>query len=339
MKRLLVLLVMLLLWGSATAETDPEFAEVIDFAAVVVPEYTVEDGCMFDQTAMLLLKDAQGQVFFAGCVRAEEGWTVTLSTPLPEWAGVGLDTFHAWEGDIRVWLDLPEEYRAYEDVDSIYAVVSLHEDGTWRVTVVNTGWEVMVFRSHSIYLDVGYEYFGDIPISLDVTEIDWARLPRSFHQAMDLLDTSRWRLIAEDHTPVYTADGSIGWYGAAGAAVQVLSAADGMAEVRFLGREDTGYMAEIDLIPGSEQVFRYDAWSEEGLLYGVRDIIICADDPAVTWYASAHDESSAAVFPVEHVEYVYLQGWCDEGCCYLTYSDTYAASGYMPVEELPYTIE
>lgn len=339
MKKLLVLLVMLLIFGCAAAETDPEFAEVIDFAAVVVPEYTVVDGCVFEQTAMLLLKDSQGQVFFAGCVRAEEGWTVTLSTPLPEWAGVGLDTFHAGEGGICVWLDLPEAYRAYDDLDSIYAVVNLHEDGTWRVTVVNTGWEVMVFRPHSVYLDVGYEYFGDNPISLDVTEIDWAMLPRSFHQAMELLDTSRWRLIAEDHTPVYTADGSIGWYGAAGAAVQVLSAADGMAEVRFLGREDTGYMAESSLIPGSEQVFRYDAWCEDGFLYGVRDSVISADDPAVTWYASAHDEGSAEVFPVEHVEYVYLQGWCAEGCCCLVYSDTYAASGYMPIKELPYAIE
>lgn len=81
--------------------------------------------------------------------------------------------------------------------------------------------------------------------------------------------------------------------GAAGAAVQVLSAADGMTEVRFLGREDTGYMAESSLIPGSEQAFRYDAWCEDGFLYGVRDIIICADDPGVTWYASAHDENNA----------------------------------------------
>lgn len=337
MKRLIALILALVLL-SAPALAEPEEMAAA-FAAERLPEYTFIDGVQFDETAMLLLEDAQGQVFFAGCVKDGDEWTITLSTPFPEWTGAGLDTFHAGEGGLCVWMYLPEGYRAYEDADWLDVYVDLMSDGTWRITGVNTGWDVIAFRRQSIYDDCGYEFFGDITIPLDVTQVDWAMLPRSFHQAMDLLDTSRWRLIAEDQTPLYAADGSLGWQGAAGAAVQVLSAMDGMAEVRFLGREDTGWIAESSLIPGSEQVFRYDAWTEDGFLYGVRDIILEDEDPAVSWYAVAHDDSTAAPFHVEHVEYVYLQGWCADGCCCLLYSETLGTSGFVPMDQMPYTIE
>ncbi|MBE5811106.1 MAG: hypothetical protein E7318_09275 [Clostridiales bacterium] len=339
MKRVLALIAALMMLA-ATALAEPDELAA-GFTAEMLPEYTFIDGVQFDETTMLLVEDAQGTSYFAGCVREKDAWTVTLSTPLPEWTSADLDTYHAGEGGIRVWLYLPEEFRAYtyEDSDWMYAAVSLHSDGTWRIIGVNTGWDVIEFRRYSIYDDCGYEFFGDMTISLDITQVDWAMLPRSFHQAMALLDTSWWRLIAEDQTPVYTADGDIGWYGAAGAAVQVLSAADGLAEVRFLGREDTGWIAENSLIPGSEQVFRYDAWSEDGFLYGVRDIILEDEDPAVSWYDIAHDDSTAVPFHVDHVEYVYLQGWCADGCCCLLYSDTLGSSAFVPVAQLPYLPE
>lgn len=335
---LALIIVVMMLWGTAVAEPEERAAA---FAAEKLPEYTFIDGAQFDETAMLLLRDEAGREYFAGCSKVGDEWTVTLSTPLPEWTSADLDTYHAGEGGIRVWLYLPEEYRAYtyEDSDWMYAVVSLQSDGTWLITVVNTGWDVIEFRRQSIYDDCGYEFFGDITIPLHITQVDWAALPRSFHQAMDLVDTTRWRLIAEDYTPVYTADGSIGWQGASGAAVQVVSFQNGMAEVSFLGREDTGWIAEGSLIPGREQAARYDIWCEDGHRYGVRDIILEDDDPSVNWYAVAHDDNAAAPFVVEHVEYVSLQGWCADGCCCLLYSEALYTSGYVQAAQLPYMPE
>lgn len=340
MKQLMVWIAVMVMLAGGCALAEPE-ERAAAFAAEKLPEYTFVQGAQFDYTAMLLLEDDVGQVYFAGCVQDGDEWTITLSTPFPEWTSADLDTFHAGEGGIRVWLYLPEEYRAYtyEDSDWMYAVVSLQSDGTWRINVVNTGWDVIEFRRQSIYDDCGYEFFGDVPIPLDITQLDWAALPRSFHQAMKLLDTTRWMLITEDYTPVYTADGSIGWHGASGAAVQVVSAKDGMAEVRFLGRENSGWIAESSLIPGSEQIPRYDAWCEDSSLYGVRPVILEDEDPAILWHGVAHDASTAAPFVVKHVEYVYLQGWCAEGCCCLLYSEALGTSGYVPAAQLPYLPE
>lgn len=339
MKRLLLLIAALLhLCGTALAKTDDP-SEVAAFSAGLLPGWTLLDGCLMDETAMLLVENDQEQIHFAGCVRQKDGWAVTLSAPLPDGANPGLDTFHAGEGSIRVWIDLPPERRAYEDSDSIYAVVELQADGTWRITIVNTGWDVIELRRQSIHDDLGFTFYGDMSLCLDITQTDWAALPASFHQAMALLDTTRWRLIREDGTPLYSAQGILSGYGAAGAAVQLLSVSDGMAEVRFIGREDTVFVAEDSLLPGSEQPARYDVWCGDGFLYGTREIILCADDPAVTWYAAAHEDSTAEGFPVAHVEYVTLLGWCADGCCCLMYSEPLGRAGYMPLPQLPHPVK
>lgn len=336
MKRLIALIAVLLMLAVPALAEPEELAAV--FAAEHLPEYTFIDGAQFDETAMLLVEDAGGQVYFAGCVRDGDEWTVTLSTPFPDWMNVALDTYHAGDGSMRLWTDRIPEMREYED-ELLDIYIDLRSDGVWHVYGVNNGWEVIEFRRQSIYEVCGYEYFCDVDIPLDITQIDWGMLPRSFQQAMDLFETSRWRLIAKDHTPVYTADGSIGWHGASGAAERVIFAKDGMAEVRFLGREDTGWIAESSLIPGSEQAARYDIWCENGHMYGVRDIILEADDSPITWYAVAHDDSTASPFVVEHVESVSLQGWCADGCCALLYSETPDSSAFVPMSQLPYTIE
>lgn len=340
MKQLLVLIAVILLLTAAALAEPEEMAAA--FAAEYLPEYTYIDGVQFDETAMLLVEEADGRVFFAGCVRDGEEWAITLSTPLPDWAGGGLDTFHAGEGGIRVWLDLPEAYRAYEDMDSIFAVVSLQKDGTWRINVVNTGWGVIEFRRKSIYDDCGYEFFGDMSIPLDITQVDWSLLPRSFHQAMDLLDTSRWMTVAVPYAPVYAEanpNSSIAGRAAAGAPVQMLAAADDMVQVQFIGREDAGWMLEGDLLPGSAQAACYDAWYDDPDAFLLDQIILEADDPVTSWYAAAHAADTASDFHVDHVEYVSVLGWCTENCCCLLYSETLGTSGFVPVDQLPYLPE
>lgn len=334
MKRLLALIAALMMLAATALAESEELADT--FAAEMLPGYTYFDGVFLDNTGMLLVEDTSGTTYLAACIQEEDEWAVTLSSPFTNWTSAGPDGYQVDEGSLVLYFAVPPEYRIYEDADWLDVYIDLQPDGIWKIWGVNTGWDVIEFRRYSIYDDCGYEFFGDMTISLDITQVDWAMLPRSFHQAMALHDTSRWRLIAEDQTPVYTADGSIGWYSAAGAAVRVLSVSDGMAQVCFLGRKDTGWIAENSLIPGSEQVFRYDAWVEDGFLYGVRDIILEDEDPAVSWYAIAHDDSTAVPFHVDHVEYVYLQGWCADGCCCLLYSDTLGLSAFVPVSQLPY---
>lgn len=337
----LIALICALLMLAANAMGDPEEMAAA-LAAELLPGYAFLDGAQFDYTAMLLLKDAEGQEVFAGCVRNGDGWTVTLSTPFPEWTSVDLDTFHAGEGDISAWLYLPEEYRAYDDSDWLGISTDLLADGTWRITVVNTGWDVIAFYRQSIYNDLGYEFFGDVPIPLDITQVDWVMLPRSFDQAMDLMDTSRWMMCAGRYTPIHQepAEGSPPLLLCdVRTPVIVLSSKEDWVQVQLPGREDTGWTHIENLLPGDYQKIWYDMWCEDGNAYGAKDIILDSSDPTVTWYTAAHDESTAAPFIVDHVEYVTQLGWCTGNCCCLVYSETLSTSGYVPIEQLPYTLE
>lgn len=340
MTRLITLICVLLMLASpAMAEPEDEAAAL---AAELLPEYTFLDGAQFDQTAMLLLKDAEGREIFAGCVRDGDEWAVTLSTPFPEWTSVDLDTYHAGEGGIRVWMYLPEEYRAYDDSDWLGVSIDLLADDTWCVTVVNTGWDVIAFYRQSIYNDLGYEFFGDVPIPLDITRVDWALLPRSFHQAMELLDTSRWMMCAVRYAPIYqepTEESPLLLLCDVRTSVIVHSNEADWVQIQLPGRDETGWMHIEYLLPGDYQKTWYDMWCEDGNTYGAKNIILDSSDPTVTWYTAAHDESTAAPFIVDHVEYVTQLGWCTGNCCCLIYSETLGTSGFVPMAQLPYTLE
>ena len=222
MKRLMIMLALLLLPLSALAEPEEQAAT---FAAEHLPGYTFLDGVQFDETAMFLVEDDAGLTYFAGCVKDGEACHITLSTAFPAWMNVGLDTFHAGEGSMRLWTYPDEKMRKYED-EMLDIFISLEEDGTWQVWGVNNGAEVISFNWHSISLDVGFEFYGDLTIPLDITQVDWAALPCSFEAAMALMDTSSWRLINAKYTPVYAqADEHSGIValGDAGAPVQFVS--------------------------------------------------------------------------------------------------------------------
>ncbi len=338
--RRILLSVMLGLMIVYTGMAEPEEKAKV-FATEQFPEYTFLDGCMFDETAMLLLEDEQGKIIFVGCVWDGEKWGVTLSTPFPDWLSIALDTYHASDGSMRLWISRVPELREYEDeILDIY--IGLQQDGTWSVYGVNNGGEVIEFRRQSIYEVCGYEYFCDVDIPLDITKIDWALLPRSFHQAMDILDTSRWMLVACKYAPMYAGsslESVVLSLGAAGAPVQVVSDVEGMVQVRFIGCSDTGWMLKSDLIPGSEQIGRYDIWCEDGFTYGAREMILDSTDSTVSWYAVPHDESTAEPFIIDHVEYVTVLGWCTDLCCCHLYSETLGTSGFVQIDQQSYTIE
>ena len=337
MKRIMILAALLLMLTTiALAEPEDKAAS---FAAEHLPGYTFIDGVQFDETAMLLVEDAAGLVYFAGCVQNEEEWTITLSTPFPDWMDVGLDTFHAGDGSIDAGLYLPEEYRAYEDSEWLDIYIDLLKDGTWRIWGVNTGWEVISFNRHSIALDVGFDFYGDLTIPLDITQVDWAMLPRSFEEAMDLVDTSRWGIVKGKYSPIYiepVLGSDIISLMAPGAPVVKLAEQDGMVQVCLFGSSVAGWILSGDLYPGQRQVAGYEAWCEDPDAFGLHAIILASSDSDVTWYDTAHEESTAMPFPVEHVEYLYQMGWCSDACCCLLYSETRGTVGFVPIEQLPY---
>lgn len=341
MKRFaLLLLVVMTVWTGCASAWEPS-AELVDFAAQVVPGYALVDGCIYDETAMLLLEDEDGLTCFAGCVRTEEDWIVTLSTPFPEWLDVALDTYHAGDGSMWLWTDrLPEMRDDEDEILDIY--IELTADGVWQVWGVNNGWDVIEFCRHSVR-NMNFDYFGDVTIPRDIARIDWAALPFSFQEAMELADTSRWRIAAAQYAPVFAApdtDSAIIGLGMSGAPVQVVSAVEDMVEVQFIGRSETGWMLEGDLLPGSEQMTRYDLWyNVDSNAYGRREIILEDSDPTVSWYDVPHEDSTAVPFVVDSVEYVTVLGWCPNVCCYHLYSETLGTSGYVPLDQLPYTLE
>lgn len=337
MKRLLLLLAALLLTLPALAEPE-ELAAA--FAAEHLPGYAFLDGVQFDDTAMLLVEDEDGRTYFAGCARDEEKWTVTLSTAFPAWMNVSLDTFHIWEGKngIRIWLGYPEERWQNDDqTGGIEAYAHLQPDGAWHITGVNTGWEVISFNRHSISMDVGFEFYGDLTLPLNITQVDWAALPRSFEEAMAMFDVSRWGIVKGKYSALHgqpVLGRQIICLMAPGAPVEKLAEQDGMVQVRLVGSDEVGWMLPGDLYPGEYQITNYAAWCEEPDAFRLQEIILDSSDPAITWYAVAHEESTAVPFPVEHVEYLYRMGWCCDTCCVLLYSQRLESCGYVPADQL-----
>ena len=310
----------------------PALAESPD--ALPVPEgCTLTDGWTGDTTAMHLMDKPDGTTVLACFVRTEDGWALTESTALPEDAAPSLDTFHAGEGGIRVYIWLPEERRAYDDVEDLMVCVDLLADGTWAVTCVNTGWDVIAFYRHSVYDDTGYPFYGDVTLALDITRLDWTALPDSFDQAMSLVDTSRWAIVKRNDAPVQAEDGSILLYALEGAPVTILSREDGMARIALMDSGVTGWIAEDDLLPAAEQMIWSDDLEWWDNCHPTQEYI--CDNESFTRYTTLHDESTAELHSVPHVENLSLLGRCPQGCCYLVWREEAGEAVWVPAADLP----
>jgi len=292
------------------------------------------DGWTGEKTAMHLMAKPDGTTVFAGFVCTADGWVLTESTPLPADAPAALDTYHAGEGGIEVYLHLPQSRRAYEDVDVLEVLIEWDpERGTWAVTCINTGWEVIAIRRHSIYDDLGFPFYGDVTLPADVTHLDWTALPASFDEAMALVDTSRWAIVTRDDAAVQAEDGSTLLYALEGAPVTILDRRDGMTHIALMDSGVTGWIADDDLLPASEQM----AWNEEWECWENRHIpqesIITTEEVALT--AVLHDESTSAPMVRDWVENLTLLGRCPEGCCFLVYWETTGEVAWTKADCLP----
>lgn len=321
-------------------ETDPELAA---FVEAELPGYSAWDGAISETQAALLADDAQGVRRFITGECADGAWHFAVSQPLPE--GTGIDANFDVYPSATLYIPLPrEKQNLYNSIRGIEAYVRL-EDGTWRVTGVNTGCCILTFERHAITEDVGTAYYGDLLINTDASQTDWSALPHDMNSAMACVDTASWRIVRAAPADLRAeADGDSALLGRyfSGAPVWVLAEKDGWVQVEPLGTGLTGWMAADDLVPASEQL--YQPWEAESWwvsseyydnLYPLPEAILEDDDPAVTLYAVQHDESTAAPFPVVHVDYLRLLGLCAEGCCYHVYHEESGASGWIPVADMP----
>ena len=144
---------------------------------VLSPGCTVISGAAGE--AVSLIADLpDGTRRFLGGVwnTADWAWRVTVSTPLPQ--DTACDDYHS-DGD-HMYLHLLRDGEGY-------ITVSLQADSTWRVNYIGRR-DWFSLGPNWVTDEDGKYYFGDFRLPLDVTEVDWEKLPYTMLEAFDLLD-------------------------------------------------------------------------------------------------------------------------------------------------------
>lgn len=242
MKKCLIFLLMLFLPFAALAADLPPKADPA-LVSVLMPGYELVRGITNTEgnELRLLMRRPDGQLVFVGGVHdAEDGWKMTISSPLPEGTFLGVENF----------------------VDSlgiggtnIYAVTPCpYPDGSWGVSILYPD-EEGLFRvgANWVFEESGAPLLvGDHPWS-DITKIDWSSLPKSYEDALSQVDHSRWALVnnpnPQDRLNLRVKPDkkstSLGKY-YNGAPVRILENAGEWARVEILGMEGwmmTEYLA------------------------------------------------------------------------------------------------
>lgn len=247
MKRLLILLFAVLLAAPALAESTEDAAAL---AARVLPDHAFVSGVQYEQTAMLLVKDADGALHFAGCAKAGADWVVTLSTPLPE--GTWINACHSYEGVLEI--SLP---------DDSSCAIALQGDGRWLLAYAcDTS-----ISEDMLWFGALGPYYGDVLMERDVTRLDWASLPACYEDFLPPVDASRWAVVTGEGAPLLAEDGSVLAEYLPATPVLLLDSAEGQRRVAVNGGSVTGWMADADLLIGENQL----TVDEEGCLAVVED--------------------------------------------------------------------
>ena len=253
MTRLIALIcALLILAANAVGETEDEAAAL---AAELLPEYTYLDGAQFDQSAMLLLKDAEGREVFAGCVRDGDEWTVTLSTPLPEAIAV---LAHTSPGSTMLNLYNDSIFPMRNptgDMDCNYTI-RLQEDSRWMIETVSTGDSILYFGEEHVESEgrTGGIVYGEMRFSLDITQADWLSLPITLAEAADQMALDDWAVTAQSAVLFDTPHGNSMALYHAGVPLRILEQKDMYYRAAVLGGETEGWFRQDELFIGHDQL-------------------------------------------------------------------------------------
>lgn len=156
-------------------------------AAELFPDALFLGGCAGSGHLAFFLQEPNGDRIIASCrFQQEDGWTITLSTPLPE------GTIYGWEN-----------FSSSLIIGELLVSIGPVDDTTCGVTCIyNTAEEVPDERmfhlgKNWITNDVpnGYNHcYGDHPWG-DIAVMDWSSLPHTFEEALTMLDSSGWAVV------------------------------------------------------------------------------------------------------------------------------------------------
>ncbi len=323
-------------WGRIEdAEEWAPDPDTLAFCEAHLPGYTLFDGRVFEDGAVLLADDAQGLRYFFGCVRDGEEWVITRSTSLPE--GASCETFHIGPDWLRIWLPLPRERQNVRMGETDMRCTVWLSGSRWEVGVINGigPGGVMSFWPHAIHDDAGETYYGDYDLPLDVTEVDWSALPASWTEAIALLDHAGWAQVQRGGAAWYTeasTDGELLGTFTAGAPLRLLAQAGDWVQVSPIGSEMTGWIPMSDLLCGSDMI----GWNEEygywhNRLHVPETGLYEGDTPL---HPVAHEEADVQTISLWEAEAVDLLGLCSDGCCAHVYIPWADRSGYLPFYHL-----
>lgn len=323
MKKKYLLILVLMLSGMAAAES------LAQLPVEIPREYTLLDSVAFDHSAMLLLEKEDHSRFFCGCIETEEGWQITLSSPLP--ADTGWDAYHAGPGSIALYV--PAE------ADSYTHYVLEHHDGKWLVaTVLPCASEAFALSEYGISgidQDFTGTVFGTFTLPRDITQLDWSSFPDTLEEALSCL-ANDWGVVAVPSTPLYADSAGtqlISNY-SYGTPVQLLDPAQNasstakqpLVRVSIAGSETIGWIGADAIHTGHDQLLR--ATEEEGGFFctASRYAPIAHITPGAALYTAPDTLSPVSLLSCDSVQVLSeTEGWL-----HVLFDEQSMQTGYLP---------
>lgn len=282
----------------------------------------VPEGCRLEQgwvqtdSAMYLLRRADGSTTFAGYELTPDGWALTESTPLPE--GSALDPGYVTPGSIL--LNLP---------DGLAAEISLR-DGAWHICALYGPALTMAVQPNGFGGAEAF-WYGDMTLETDVTKVDWSALPVTAEALRACLDTSAWRIIAED-TQAWRYSGETDTY-RKGTAVRLVYEQDGLAAVSVLGGSVLTCVPS-DVLVSADTQFEPESWAVFVNPWFVPRIFLHADAASVT-LCDAPGGEPLHILPTGEGRDLNVLADCSEDGWLHVESAWDHLDGYVHVDELP----
>lgn len=331
---LLVMAFMLMGGMRAWAESPDDEAAVQALAAELLPWYLLQDGDVQEDAACFLVQRPEdGATLFAGCVKQQEKWIVTLSAPLPEDAR--LDTFHG-SGDYAILSFYDAELAAlslenFGEPDWCWktCVLTPALDGSWYVETIGWEWGACSMTRCTLSNDTGTQlWWGTHDFDRNAATLDWDALPDTMEEALARMNLADWVVLAAQ-SPLLTApDGaSLGLYNP-GTGLRVMEQKDAWLHVAVADGAVTGWVEETAVIPSAENICTYeDEWTES--MYVPPYYSLRYGEPAV--HLLDVDEQKTHQFDTKSHAFVLVLGDC--GTYYHVYDQNTGLDGYVSIDE------